>query len=88
MFWKSDILYRSRGNCIFSFQFLLDIIWISMYLNYVPKFGPEDLSYNYLFTSQKESHSVADMGFFVKLSFVLSQLELLREEFTKLKQVF
>ena len=68
----------------FLFNFLFEIFWNNIYLNYVPKFGYEDLVYNDLFPSQRESHSVPDMGFFVKLSLTLFQLELLREEFTKL----
>ena len=40
-------------------------------------FGEEGLVvYDYLFTSQKESHSVPDMDFFAILSHILSHLEL------------
>ena len=68
------------------FNFLFDILWNNVYLKYVPKF--EDLIYNNLFTSQRESHSVPVMEFFVKLSLILFQLDLLREEFTRLTQAF
>ena len=77
-----------RGNCISLLNFFFDILWSSTYLNYLPKFESEDLVYNYFVTSQSESHSVPNMDFFVKLSLILSQLELSREEFTKLTQVF
>ena len=66
------------------FNFFFDILWSNIYLNYVPKFGSEDLVYNDLFTSQRDSHFVPDMEFLVKLSLILFQLELSREEFTKL----
>ena len=41
-----------------------------------------------IFLPLKGSHTVPNMDFFVKLSPILSQLELSREEFTKLTQVF
>ena len=41
-----------------------------------------------IFLPLKGSHSVPNMDFFVKFSLILSQLELSREEFTKLTQVF
>ena len=71
-----------RGNCISLLNFFFDILWSSTYLNYVPKFESEDLVYNYFVTSQSESHSVPNMDFFVKLSLILCQLQLSREEFT------
>ena len=40
---KSDFLYRSRGIAYFLFNFLFEIFWNNIYLNYVPKFGYEDL---------------------------------------------
>ena len=54
-------------------------LWI-----HVPQFGLEDLVYDYLFTSQREPHSVPDMEFFIILSLILSQLELSRIELPKL----
>ena len=50
----------------------------------VSQLGEEHLVYNYLFTSQRESHSVADMGFFATPSFILSHFELSRIELPKL----
>ena len=40
--------------------------------------------YDYLFTSQRESHSVPDMYFFAIPSLILSHLELWRMELPKL----
>ena len=41
------------------------IFWNSIILTYVSQLGNEDLVYDYIFTSQKESHSVPDMGFWL-----------------------
>ena len=84
---KSDFFIVSEEIVYPFFNFLSDILWDRIYLNFVPKFGQE-LVYNYLFTSQRESYSVPNMNFFVKLSLILSQLELSKEELTKLTQVF
>ena len=46
------------------FNFLFDILWNRIYLNYAPKFEQEDLVHNYFFTSQIDSHSVPDINFF------------------------
>ena len=49
---------------------------------YVPQPGEEDLVYNCIFLSQRESHSIPDMDFF-EIYFtilILSHLELLRIE--------
>ena len=45
----------------------------------------ENLVYVYLFTSQRESHSVPDMDSFAILSLILFHLELSRIELTGLK---
>ena len=55
-----------------------------MNLGYVSQLGEEDLVYNYLFTSQRKSHSVPDMVFFALLSLILFHLELSRIELPKL----
>ena len=44
----------------------------------------KDLVYYYLFTFERESHSVSDMHFFCVSSLILSHLELLRIELLKL----
>ena len=43
---------------------LFDIFWDSINLVYVSKLVEEGLVYDYLFTSQRESHSIPDMDFF------------------------
>ena len=56
--------FRSTGNCIYSYYFLFDIFWNSVYLSYIPPFGSDNLVYDYLFTCQRESQFVPDMDFF------------------------
>ena len=46
--------------------------------------GEEDLVYDNLFTSQRESHSVPDLDFFAIRSLIFSHLELSRTELPKL----
>ena len=63
---------------VYSFNFLLDIFWIFIYLTCVPRFWYEDLVQDYLFTPQRESHSV-----YYTITF-LFRLELSRIELPKL----
>ena len=52
---------------------------------YVSKLGEEGVVvYNYLFTSQRESHSVPDRDFFATLLLISSHFELSRIELPKL----
>ena len=54
-------------------------------LAHVSKLGEEGLVvYNYLFTSQRESHSVPDRDFFATLLLISSHFELSRIELPKL----
>ena len=53
-------------------------------MTYVSQLGEEDFVYNYLFTSQRESHSVPDVDFFAIPSLIFSHLELSRIELPKL----
>ena len=84
---------RCLGGCIFPipeeivysfFNGLFDMFLNSTNLAYVSQLGEEDLVYDYLFTSQKGSHSLSDMAFFVIFSLILSHLELSRILFPKL----
>ena len=60
-------------------------IGLNTNLAYVSKLGEEGLVvYDYLFTSQRESHSVPDRDFFATLLFILSHFELSRIELPKL----
>ena len=51
----------------FSFSFL--IFWNSINLVYVSQLGNEDLVSDYIFTSQRESHSLSDMGFLLTCNY-------------------
>ena len=55
-----------------------------MILAYVLLLGEENLISDYLFTSERVSHSAPDMDFFVLPSLILSHLELSRIELPKL----
>ena len=73
------------GEIVYSFfNFFFDIFWDTINLLYVSLLGEEDLVYDYLFTSQRESHSVLDMDFFSMSSLILFHLELSRIELPKL----
>ena len=82
--WKV-VFFSVREEIVYSFfNFLLDIFWNSINLAYVSHLGEEDLVYDYLFTSQRESRPVPDMDFFAIPSLILSHLELSRIELPKL----
>ena len=57
----------SRGNCIFFFSISFLTFWNIINLAYVSQLGNEDLVSDYNFTSQREYHSVPDMGFLLYL---------------------
>ena len=60
----------SRGNYIaklFSIFFL--VFWNSINLAYVLQLGNKDLVSDHIFTSQRESHSVPDMGFLLAFNY-------------------
>ena len=67
---------RCLGGCIFPvpeeivysfFNILLNIFWDSINLAYVSKLEEESLVYDYILTSQRESHSVPDIDIFPTL---------------------
>ena len=67
------------GEMVYSFfKIFFDIFWNSISLTQILHFGKEDLVYDYLFTSQRESEFVPDMDFFAIPSHILFPLELLR----------
>ena len=47
------------------------MFWNSINVADVSQAGNEDLVSHYIFTSQKESHSVPDMGFFLTFSYLV-----------------
>ena len=75
-----ELLARNMCNI----WILSELFWDSIDLAYVSKLGEEGLVYDYLFTSQEETHSVPDMDFFTIPSLNLSHLELSRIELPKL----
>ena len=64
---KGCIFSCSRENYIFSISFL--IFWNSINLAYISQLGSKNLMSDYTFTSQRESHSVPDMGFFANFNY-------------------
>ena len=65
----------------FSFSFL--IFWNSINLVYVSQLGNEDLVSDYIFTSQRESHSVPDMGFLLTFNYFVP-FGVIENRFTKI----
>ena len=63
--------------------FHFDVFWNNLHLTCLPYFWWEDLVYCYIFTSQREFHSVPDVDLFYS-SLILAQLELSRIELPKL----
>ena len=86
---QMESLTRCLGGCIFPVPEDVDSFLIYFGLNtnlaYISKLGEEDLVvYNYLFTSQREPHSVPDRDFFATLLLISSHFELSRIELPKL----
>ena len=91
-----ESLTRCLGGCIFPvleevvcsfFNILFDIFWAKYKFGLCIKTyrrGCGCLHYNCLFTSQRESHSVADRDFFAALSLILSHFLLSRIVLTEL----
>ena len=73
----------SRGNCMFFFQFPLWYFWNSINLAYVSQLGDEDLVSDYIFISQRESHSVPDMGFLLTFNYFVP-FGVIENRFTKI----
>ena len=76
------VFFPDPEEILYFFNILFDIFWDSTNSACVSKLGEKGLVYKYLFTSQRESHSVSDMDFLAM--FVLSHLELSRIELPKL----
>ena len=70
------------GQVVCSFSnILFDIFGLNTNLAYISKFGEEDLVvHDYLFTSQRESHSVPDRDFLLHYCLFCPHLELSRIE--------
>ena len=61
------LLFQRKLHILFSIFFL--IFWNSINLAYVLQLGNEDLVSDYVFTSQRESHSLPDTAFFLTLNY-------------------
>ena len=60
----------SRGNYIAKlFLIFFLVFWNSINLAYVLQLGNKDLVSDHIFTSQRESHSVPDMGFLLAFNY-------------------
>ena len=82
--YLGDCIYScSIGNYIFFFSTSFLIFWNSINLAYVSQLGNEDLVDDYIFTSQRESHSLPDMGFLLYLQFFVPW-GLIENKFTKI----
>ena len=74
-------LFQRKLYILFSISFL--IFWNSINLAYVSQLGNEDLVSDYIFTSQKESHSVPDMGFLLTFNYFVP-FGVIENRFTKI----
>ena len=54
------------------FSVLYMIFWNSINLAYVSQLGKKDLVSDYIFTSQRQSHSVPDMGFLLTFNYFVA----------------
>ena len=71
-------LFQMMLYVLFSMSLLI-YFGLNTNLAYISKLGEEDLVvYNYLFTSQREPHSVPDRDFFATLLLISSHFELSR----------
>ena len=62
----------SRGNYIAKlFLIFFLVFWNSINLAYVLQLGNKDLVSDHIFTSQRESHSVPDMGFLLAFNYLI-----------------
>ena len=73
----------SRGNYIFFFSISFLIFWNIINLAYVSQLGNEDLVSDYIFTSQRESHSLPDMGFLLTFNYFVP-FGVIENRFTKI----
>ena len=75
------ILFQRKLHILFSISFL--IFWNSINLAYVSQLGNEDLVSDYIFTSQRESHSLPDMGFLITFIYLVP-FGVIENKFTKI----
>ena len=74
-------LFQRKLYIHFSISFL--IFWKSINLAYVSQLGNKDLVSDHIFTSQRESHSVQDMGFLLAFNYFVP-FGVIKNRFTKI----
>ena len=74
-------LFQRKLYILFSISFL--IFWNSINLAYVSQLGNKDLVSDYIFTSQRESHSVPDMVFLLTFNYFVP-FGVIENRFTKI----
>ena len=74
-------LFQRKLYILFSISFL--IFWSSINLAYVLQLGNKDLVSDHIFTSQRESHSIPDMGFLPTFNYFVS-FGVIKNRFTKI----
>ena len=73
----------SWGNCILFFSISFLIFWNSINLIYVSQLENKDLVSDYIFTSQRDSHSVPGMGFLLNFNYFVP-FGVIENRFTKI----
>ena len=73
--------FQRKLYIVFSISFLM--FWNSINLAYVPQLGNKDLVSDYIFTSQRESHSVPDIGFLLTFNYFVP-FGVIQNRFTKI----
>ena len=71
------------SKCILYIIFSIYLFWNCINLTYVSQLGNEDLVSDYIFTSQRESHSVPDMGFLLTFNYFVP-FGVIENRFTKI----
>ena len=85
-FWNSSrrlyfFLLQRKSYILFSITFL--IFWNSINLAYVSQLGNEDLVSDCIFTTQRESYSVPDVGFLLTFNYFVP-FGVIENRFTKI----
>ena len=72
---ESLIFFIVPEEIVYSlFNFFFDMLWNSIYLNYVPKFGKEELVYN-IFLTLKESLTLLNLHLFCPIEVIQRRID-------------
>ena len=74
-------LFQGKLYILFSIPFM--IFWNSINLAYASQLGNEDFVSDYIFTSQRESHSVPDINFLLTFNYFVT-IGVIENRFTKI----